>query len=61
MKALMQNIFYTTGMGGFGFFFSFLYLVLLHRDDLTSNFYTGDFCFLSRCIEYQMQRFGILD
>lgn len=44
MKVLMQNIFYTTGMGGF-FFFLFLYLVLLHRDDLTRNFYTEDSVF----------------
>lgn len=43
MKVLMQNIFYTAGMGGI----FFLYLVLLHRDDLTSNFYTEDFYFLS--------------
>lgn len=58
----MQNIFYTTGMGVFFLLiFLFLYLVLLHRDDLTSDSYTEDFCLLSWCIEYQMQRCGILD
>lgn len=41
MKVPMQDIFYTAGMG----FFFFLYLVLLPRNDLASNFYTEDFYF----------------